>query len=216
MRPLISVIVPVFNGERFIADAIDSIVGQDYAPIEILVIDDGSTDRTADIARANPLVIYHRQERQGPGAARNLGVELARGDLLAFLDADDLWLPGKLSRQHEVLEREKCDAVFTHAVQFRDEENADSAPRVGYLPGTMLIRREAFERIGKFATDRATREAFDWQVRAVNAGLRFEVLPQVFYRRRLHGGNRGMVEPNWASYLQVLKTSIDHRRAQDE
>lgn len=216
MKPLISVIVPVFNGERFIADAINSIVTQDYAPIEIVVIDDGSTDLTSEIAQTNERVIYHRQERQGPGAARNLGVERAHGDLLAFLDADDLWLAGKISRQQEVMERERCDAVFTHAVQFRDKNDADSAPRAGYFPGTMLIRREAFERVGKFATDRATRETFDWQVRAVSAGLRFEILPQVFYRRRLHGENRGIVEPNWDGYLQVLKASIDRRRAQEE
>jgi glycosyltransferase involved in cell wall biosynthesis len=215
----ISVIIPVFNGERHLAEAISSVRAQDRAAEEIIVVDDGSTDRSAEIARSFTGVRYHRQEQRGPGAARNLGVDLATGALLAFLDADDLWLPGKLSRQLATFERDglKLEAVFTHAVQFRDDaEAAESSPLHGYFPGTMLIRREAFLRVGYFATDRAVRETFDWQARAIDAGLRHSMLPDVLYRRRIHGANRGLTEPNLRGYLEVLKTSLDRRRQQTD
>lgn len=209
----ISVIIPVFNGERYLAAAIGSVRAQDYRPKEILLIDDGSTDSTAEVAKSFAEVRYEHQPRNGPGAARNRGVELATGKLLAFLDADDVWLPGKLSRQVAALENE-IEAVFTHAVQFRDGE--ESAPLAGYFPGTMLIRREAFLRVGYFATDRNVRETFDWQARAVEAGLRSVLLPEVFYRRRIHANNRGLTEPNMQGYLDVLKASLDRRRRAEQ
>ena len=205
----ISVIIPVFNGERYLAEAIESVRTQDFSPLEILVIDDASTDRTAEIANGFAEVCYESQPRAGAGAARNRGVDLAQGELLAFLDADDVWLPGKLSRQIAVLE-DTIEAVFTHAVQLRDGQ--ESAPLAGYFAGTMLIRRDAFLRVGYFATDRAVRETFEWQARAIEAGLRSHLLPEVFYRRRIHSENRGRTEPNLRGYLDVLKASIDRRR----
>ncbi|MDQ6622341.1 MAG: glycosyltransferase family 2 protein, partial [Verrucomicrobiota bacterium] len=192
-----------------LAEAIESVRAQDYAPIGILVIDDQSTDRSAEISRSFPDVTLHHQTRAGAGAARNRGVDLARGELLAFLDADDVWLPGKLSAQFAALDDE-TEAVFTQAVQFR--EGQDSPPLAGYFPGTMLIRREAFLRVGLFATDRAVRETFEWQARAVQAGLRSKLLPEVFYRRRIHSENRGLIEPNLRGYLEVLRDSIERRR----
>jgi glycosyltransferase involved in cell wall biosynthesis len=212
---LISVIVPVFNGEAYLADAIRSVHAQGYQPTEILVIDDGSTDRTAEIAASFEDIRYHRQERRGGGAARNRGVDLAQGNFLAFLDADDLWLAGKLSKQMEAFDDE-LEAIFTHAVQFRDDAEQDSPPLAGYFPGTMLIRRAAFLRVGYFATDRAVRETFDWQARAVESGLRHRLLPEVLYRRRIHSSNRGITEPNMQGYLEVLKASLDRRRQTEQ
>ena len=213
MKPLVSVIMPVFNGKTYLAEAIESVLAQAYAPLEILVLDDGSTDRTGEIARSFADVRYHRLPRSGAGAARNAGVGLASGELFAFLDADDLWLPGKLHGQTGALDPE-TEAVFTHAVQFREDE--ESKPLAGYFPGTMLIRRAAFLRVGYFATDRAVRETFEWQTRAIEAGLCHKILPEVFYRRRLHAGNRGRLEPNLHGYLEILKASLDRRRQAEE
>lgn len=213
MKPLISVIVPVFNGESYLGEALASIRAQDHRPLEILVIDDGSTDRTAGIAKGLDDVRYHRQERSGPGAARNRGVDLAKAGLLTFLDADDVWLPGKLSRQIAALEGE-TEAVFTHAIQFRGDEQSEA--RAGYFPGTMLIRRAAFLRVGYFAVDHSVRETFEWHARAIEAGLRYRLLPDVLYRRRIHSTNRGITEPNLRGYLEVLKASLDRRRGQAE
>ncbi|MBI4573499.1 MAG: glycosyltransferase family 2 protein, partial [candidate division NC10 bacterium] len=97
--PLVSVILPVYNGERFLAAAIASILAQDYQPIEVIVVDDGSTDGTAAIARSFQGVRYLYQPNQGPAFARNAGIAVARGAFIAFLDADDLMVPTRLSVQ---------------------------------------------------------------------------------------------------------------------
>ena len=98
--PLISCIVPVYNGERFLSQTLDSVLGQTYRPLEVLLSDDGSTDGTPQIAaRYSKRIRYLTHANTGPGAARNRGLRLARGDFVALLDADDLWHPEKLERQ---------------------------------------------------------------------------------------------------------------------
>ena len=96
---MISCIVPVYNGERYLAETLQSILGQRVGPLEVIVVDDGSTDGTAGVARrfGSAIRVLH-QTNAGPAAARNLGLSEARGDFVAFLDADDLWKPDKLAR----------------------------------------------------------------------------------------------------------------------
>lgn len=89
-KHLVSIIIPVYNGEQFIAEAIECVLAQDYRPIEILAVVDGSTDNTADIARSFRKVQYIYQTNQGNGTAKNVGINAARGETLAFLDVDDL------------------------------------------------------------------------------------------------------------------------------
>src|SRR6202044_3645761 len=98
---LISVIVPVYNRERYLGAALDSIFAQDYRPVEIVVVDDGSTDGSASIAQSYPNVRYIYQHNQGPVVARNNGLANCTGDLISFLDADDHWPPNKLRMQGE-------------------------------------------------------------------------------------------------------------------
>ncbi len=99
--PLVSVVVPTHNYAPYLTEAIESVLSQDYSRLEIIVIDDGSTDDTPAIVESlrEPRVVYSYQESRGPGSARNRGTEMARGELIAFLDADDAWLPGKISAQ---------------------------------------------------------------------------------------------------------------------
>src|SRR5919205_4589183 len=98
--PPIIVIIPVYNGESYVAEAIESILDQTYRPAEVIVVDDGSTDNTAEVVkRFGDVVQYHHQPNRGAGAARNRGVELSHGEFLAFLDADDLWHKDKLAHQ---------------------------------------------------------------------------------------------------------------------
>src|SRR5688572_13312922 len=98
--PLISCVVPVFNGERYLSETLESIFAQSYRPLEVIVADDGSTDRTPDtVAGYGDRIRYLKQENAGASAARNLGLEAARGEFIAFLDADDLWHAEKLQRQ---------------------------------------------------------------------------------------------------------------------
>src|SRR5690242_14976762 len=105
-QPSVSVIIPTYNRARFVGEAVASALAQTLPPLEVIVVDDGSTDDTADVvARLNdPRVVYLRQENAGPATARNTGVEAARGDLIALLDSDDRWLPRKLELQVPLFE----------------------------------------------------------------------------------------------------------------
>lgn len=195
-----TVIIPVHNGERYLAAAIRSVLAQTHPPAEILVVDDGSTDASASIARAfDPPVRVLTQANLGPAAARNLGVAHATGDLLAFLDADDLWLPDKLARQIQVLQDEPaCEAVLGGMENFVSPELAETdrqamAPSAdtsgAHHVGTLLIRRAAFQRIGAFDERWRHGEFIAWWGRAGQAGLTHVVLPELVLRRRLHMDN---------------------------
>jgi glycosyltransferase involved in cell wall biosynthesis len=214
-RPLVSVISPVFNGEAFIAEAIASVVAQDYRPLEIIVVDDGSTDRTREIVRGIPEVTLIECPHRGAGSARNAGVRAAKGELLAFIDADDLWTPNKLTTQIEAVSADSnLEAVFSHVTEFRGEDIANqSEPMAAPMLGTMLIKRASFERIGWFADEPTAVEGVDWYLRASEQSLRSRVLPDVLYRRRIHSANRSIVNRDPSAYLRAIKSSLDRRRA---
>jgi GT2 family glycosyltransferase len=213
-RPLVSVVIPVFNGEAFIAAAVESVLAQDYRPLEVIVADDGSTDRTREIVATFPLVSLLALEHRSAGAARNAGVRAAKGQVIAFLDADDLWLPEKISRQMEALIADPAlEAVFAHLQEFREEgAEAKDRSRPGLTPATMLIRRAAFTRIGWFSEEESALEGVDWQLRASEESLRTLMLPDVLYRRRIHGKNRSIVDRDLNGYIRALKASLDRRR----
>lgn len=210
--PLVSVIIPVRNGVRYLAEAVESVRAQDYRPLEILVVDDASADGTGHLARHWADVRYLAQSTHlGAGAARNLGVARSSGLLLAFLDADDVWVRGKLLLQSAVL---ACDpsleAVFGHVVPFWEDGEGQAMP--GPVPGTMLIRRDTFDRVGGFDEDPVSKETVDWYLRAVDGGVSMRMLPEVVYRRRIHGDNRGIRDRDMGGYLTALKASLDRRR----
>ncbi len=216
----VSVIVPVHNGEAFLADALASLRDQAVPPAEIIVVDDASTDRSATIALATPGVTCHRQARQlGQAAARNVGVERATMPLLAFLDADDIWAPDKLVRQAEALARDPgLDAVFGQAIEFLSPNPGEDPvplgpPIPGHLPGAMLIRRAAFLRVGPYASSWRVGEVIDWYARAEDCGIRMMTLPDVVLKRRIHADNLGRrVSRPSADYLRVLRAVIERRR----
>jgi glycosyltransferase involved in cell wall biosynthesis len=211
----VSVVIPVRNGERYLREAIASVLQQTPAPLEVLVVDDGSTDGTAGVARSfAPPVRCISQQALGVGAALNRGVEEARGDRLAFLDADDLWSHDKLRVQTALLQaRPELDLVFGHLANFAGSAAAEP-PMPGYSKGTMLIRRGAFERVGTFG-DWRLGEFVDWYARAVDAGLRSLMLPDVLLLRRVHDDNTGVRRRDERrEYARVLKSVLDRRRAE--
>jgi glycosyltransferase involved in cell wall biosynthesis len=220
-QSLVSVVVPVFNGERFLSDAIGSILAQAHRPLQVLVVDDGSTDGTADLARAfGPPVEYSSQANGGAAAARNTGVRRAAGRWLAFLDADDLWTPDKLQRQLAALAADpRLDFVLDHA---REEPMSGGAVGVeqglavpGYLPGALLVARETFLRVGLFDAGLRVAEFIDWHARATELGLRSAMLPEVLLIRRLHDDNLGIRERHRrADYARAVKAALDRRRRQ--
>ena len=223
-RPLISVMIGMYNAEPYIAEAIQSVLDQTYAPLELIVVDDGSTDASAEVVRSfGDAVRYERQERGGNGAARNRAVELAEGEYFAFLDADDRFLPEKLELQMNVLADDpSVDVVFGHVREFISPElAAEAAERLRrpatdapwMAPNLMLIKRASFERVGPFSTELRVGVTVDWYARALEAGLEMRVVPEVVLERRLHADNNGLREQDARSqYLHVLKASLDRRR----
>lgn len=157
--PLISVILPVYNGEKYLGEAIDSVFSQDYPRVELVVVDDGSTDRSWEIIQSYPGIKAVRKENGGVASARNLGVGLATGSFCAFLDQDDYWAPSKLSIQMASLSQEPTwGFVVCYCQQFIDENNPPSVPILPeifkphktYLPSSWLMRKEVLEEAGGF------------------------------------------------------------------
>jgi len=221
----VSVIIPVRNGAPYIASAIESVLGQTEPPAELLVVDDGSRDGTAGIVSqfSGRGVRLIQQPPEGAAAARNRGVNLARHEILAFLDADDLWTSTKLEQQSAELRSDTAlDMVFGYvrnfvsldiprAMRARVRCPEESVP--GRHVATMLIRRESFERVGLFETGWAIGEFLAWYARAQLLELREKMLPTVLLERRLHSANQGILKRSeHGDYVRVLKKVLDRRR----
>lgn len=218
MTPVVSAILAVRNGGPYLRRALESAVSQTRPPDEVVVVDDGSDDGSDEIARGFDGVTCLRIDRAGQAVALNLGVSTSRGTHLAFLDADDEWAVQKLELQLACFEADgTLDAVFGHAEQI--VETGDGTCRslgqaVAHLPGAMLISRAALLRAGPFAAELRLGMVVEWYARARDAGLRELVLPDVVYRRRIHGGNMGIVHAaDRAEYAAMLKGVLDRRRA---
>jgi glycosyltransferase involved in cell wall biosynthesis len=218
-------VIPAFDAERYLGDAIESVLRQTRPRVELIVVEDGSTDRTPEIARSfGDDVRCVRQPHSGIGAALNRGIAMAHGALLAFLDADDLWTENKLALQLEAFEREpQLDMVFGYVRQFHSPElTAELRSRIELrddpIPaisrGAMLIRRDAFMRVGPFATGWTLGDFMEWYARALDASLTGSVLPEVVLYRRLHMANTSTRDRAARSdYVRILKTVLDRRRA---
>jgi glycosyltransferase involved in cell wall biosynthesis len=221
----ISVVIPAFNSERYVAEAIESVLSQTHPADEIIVVDDGSTDATPAVLREfGSRITVLRQVQSGPATALNAGIARCTGDLLAFQDADDLWVPNKLKLQHSLLSAEpEIEAVFGAARQFispdlNDREVSTAAPekeQAGIHKGAMLIRRSAFDRIGPFDVTLQVVEFGEWYARAIALGLRTFSLSELLVRRRLHASNLGRLrrDEQRSEQLLALKRSLDLRRA---
>jgi glycosyltransferase involved in cell wall biosynthesis len=217
----VSALICVRDGEAYLAEAIESIFGQTVPPSEVIVVEDSSTDRSADVARSYaPDVRLVQPEPRGLGGARNAAVEASSGELLAFLDSDDLWEPQKLELQVAAFEREpELDFVFTYAREFasaRDAERFEVRPEPvpGGLASSLCARREAIERAGGFADHTRLADVLTWLARARELGMRERTLPEVLVRRRIHENNLTRRFRNeLGDYARVLKESLDRRRA---
>ena len=222
--PMVSVIVPVYNGERFLKEALESCLTQEYEPFEVIVLDDGSTDNTANIAKIVADVKYIYQERRGAVAARNAGIATARGHLITFLDADDLWPANRLSLQagfHEA-NPEVGYSVGKHRAflepgvkrPFWLRKKFLSNDEVGYFNGTLMVRKEVFDTVGCFDSRYRGAEGGEWFVRAMEAGVRKSVLPHILLYRRIHGENLSHDDSKSlnSNILRILRVSLDRRR----
>jgi len=201
--PRVSVIIPVFNGGKFIGQAIDSVLKQTFRDLEIVVVDDGSTDETPSVvAQFSDRILYLRQENQGVSVARNTGIEAARGDYLAFLDADDVWLPHKLQRQVECLNKQSnvsavgCGHyvadrelnVLEEKIPLHSQSPLDDLllfrSNHGLCSSTLLVKKNVIYRVGNFDPSLST--SADWDL-AIRIAHRYEVAfvaeALVYYRQ---------------------------------
>ena len=211
----VSVVIPVRNGEQFLTEAIESVLGQSRPPLEVIVVDDGSSDSTSEVAQAfGSSVRYVPQPPLGVAAALNCGVDLVRGQLLAFLDADDVWRDDKLELQLAAFrDHPEIDAVFGHLANV-GESGEIRETFAGWSRGTMLIRMAAFDRVGPFKQWRLG-EFIEWYARAVDLGLALLMLPEVVLMRRVHDTNVGVQRRDERSeYARVLKAVLDRRRTE--
>jgi glycosyltransferase involved in cell wall biosynthesis len=222
-RPLVSAIIPVFNGERHVADALRSVFAQDYRPIEVIVVDDGSTDDSAALLQTFPDIHYIHQPNAGVAAARNTALQRARGEFIAFLDQDDQWTPNKLTRQvswlmdHPELgfvvakEQILLDGVDARPPWLRD--NALDEDLAVYLPGVLVARRSAFDAVGAFDPSFINGSDTDWIYRAKDKRIRYEVIPETLLIRRVHAKNAShALQVNRREIFRALHTSIRRQR----
>lgn len=226
MHKVVSVILPVYNGEKYLAEALESVFSQDYPYLEVIVVDDGSTDRTWEVMqRFAGKIKTVRQQNRGLGASRNAAIQICQGEYFAFLDHDDYWEKTKISKQMQILlaEKEKDPLLFTHVKQFfcptltKEEKSKiwfDETEQPGYFAGTLLVSRKRFQEIGCFLEEKVLGEFVDWYLRALEKKIPVQVFPETMLYRRVHQQNMGRQKEqyNRTDYLKILKASLARRR----
>jgi glycosyltransferase involved in cell wall biosynthesis len=212
-----SVVIPAFNAERTLAAAIESVLGQTVPPAAVILIDDGSCDRTTEIAQAYaPQVTVIRQVNSGPGAATTRGFRAVTTPILACNDADDIWLVDKAARQLERLQFTDVDAVFGRVRLFRhDKDQRAKGPiRDNWGRTTLMIRRAAALRIGPIIDPpHYCGDMIDWIARARELNLRLELMPEVLALRRITPGSLSYARSvRGEGYLHVVKAALERKK----
>jgi glycosyltransferase involved in cell wall biosynthesis len=226
-RPLVSVIIPVYNGEAFLAEAVESIQRQDYHPLEIIIVDDGSTDGTATVAsRFKEHVRYIYQSNSWPAAARNRGLRMANGEVIGFLDADDLWTEKKLELQlGRMAKDQSVDIIIGLQLFVKVDGVVDGKhtfeklldPLVNLNLGSALFRRAVFDRVGFFDETLYYCDDWDWFMRARELGVPMVIHQDVTLVQRRHESNMTNNTVLGNRYMmQMLKKSLDRRRRKDD
>ncbi len=222
-NPLVSVIIIVKNGERFIASAIDSVLMQNYRPLEIIVVDGHSTDKTPEIARSYPDVRFIQQQKTGVSDAYNLGIDCARGTLVAFLSHDDFWTLEKLTLQVDsLIENPEVPYTIAKFIYFLEPDCMCPAgfrkellkgDHVGRIMETLVARKSVFEKVGKFDTGLNTAEDVDWYSRASDQQIPMVIILKVLLHKRIHGTNISLnVDANNQNLLKALRQSVRRKK----
>lgn len=218
--PVVSVIVPVLNGARFLGECIASLLAQDWPALDIVVVDDGSTDDSAAIAEGVPGVRVLRRAHEGLGATRNAGIDAAAGDLVGFCDSDDLWKPNKASVQVAYLEAHpevdlalcrmetRCEAgIEPPAWMHRDQVYGDLD---GVSATSALFRPTVFDAV-RYRTDMSNGTDYNLLVRARAAGFVSVVIDEVLLVRRIHDDN--MTRRLGPARAEMFETVREHLRS---
>ena len=227
--PVVSVVIPLHDGERFLAAAIESALAQEGAELDVIVVDDGSRDSGPEIARSYAGVKVLSQPQRGVAAARNRAVRAARGEFIGFLDQDDEWVEGRVQRQvaylRDHLEAEVVLGHTTHVIEPGTNVPPWCIPKLpgsdehfpACMLGPILARREAFERVGLFDESYLVGSDSDWLLRVRDTGGEMHVVEDVVLRYRLHGENASYDLPVMkAEGMRVLRESIRRKKAARE
>jgi glycosyltransferase involved in cell wall biosynthesis len=225
----ISVVIPAYNAAAYLMEAVKSVCAQTVPPRRVIIVDDGSTDATAEVAcglqraKLGPDIVVLQQPNGGPAAALNRGLALVEDGLIAFQAADDIWVPEKTRWQLQALAA-GADIAFGHAQNFISPELDPAAKAALHCPpdpmpsevcSVMLTRVATFRAVGLFDESNRFGESIEWLSRARDRGLKAEIVPQVVAWRRLHGKNLSLTRAaNNQEYLRLLKSVLDRRRAE--
>jgi glycosyltransferase involved in cell wall biosynthesis len=218
--PRVSIIAASYNGERFLRESLESAFAQDFHSYEVVVVDDGSEDRTGEIAQSFP-VRYVRQANEGLPSARNAGLAIARGELVAFLDDDDVLPPTKLSTQVRYLDGHPETGCVLGRVEWLLEEGVEPPqmardPIFGDPGGiqlvTAMIRRSVLDELGGFDPTYRYAEDRDLFIRMRERGVQIAVLEDVVLHKRLHGSNMTMNAPTTHPMLRSLREKLERER----
>lgn len=220
---LVSVIIPVKNGERYLGTAIESVKKQTYTNYELIIVDDQSTDQSASIAKSYPNIKYILGIGKGSAAAYNTGIDAAKGELITFLDYDDFWTENKLMIQVNYL-NEYPEVQYVIAKMKSFLEPGCSIPlgfrqelldqdAIAPIPGTLVARKTLFDTIGKFNPNLNTAEDVDWFARCQDAKIKMSIINEVLLYKRVHGSNLSLnTTNNNQNLLKVLRSSIQRKR----
>jgi glycosyltransferase involved in cell wall biosynthesis len=223
--PLVSVIVPVWNGARFLREAFESIAAQTYANVEIVVVDDASSDDSSRIAAAFATTLIRHETQLGVAAARNTAVRAASGEILTFLDQDDVWMAPDIS-VHVVALTGNPGVISIVTEELFLAEGAEkpawlrpellAAPHPAFVPSGMAFTRSTFERVGEFDTRLVHGSDTEWFARARSAAIPFNVSPQLTLRRRVHESNASRDSLISVELGQTLHALIGRKRRQGD
>jgi glycosyltransferase involved in cell wall biosynthesis len=229
MNPLVSIVIPSYNYGQFVSEAVESVLAQTYSPIEVIVVDDGSTDNTREvlIERFGDRIRYIYQENKGLPGARNTGIRNATGSFLAFLDADDLWLPTKLEKQMAVMsEKPEVGLVYCSSLRVNTQTGASYTEHcrpdvrgdvrrkvlhrncIAGSASAALIRRECFDTVGLF--DETLRSAEDWDMWIrLSRHYQFDFVPEALIQYRMHGSQMSSKLATMSRYqLEVMERAF--------
>lgn len=222
----LSIIIPAYNAGRTLNETLESVFSQTAPGVEVIVVDDGSPDDTAKVAKSFPGVRLLKQENTGPGGAVNHGVAKARGEFLIFLDADDLLAAGAVSSHLAHLSRHwDGDGFVGYMEEFIcPSESAETARRLQprqlqpcWLAGGVMLRSQSFRKVGTFDARLRVGHWVDWMHRAKLVGLAFHVHQAIVLRRRLHSGSLSMRHDvsNGKGLITAARNALLRRRQAD-
>ena len=218
----ISVVVPCYNGEKYVAEAIESVLRQTYPVHEIIAVNDGSTDSSRIILEGFPEICVINQENKGISAALNVGIKKACGHFIAFNDSDDIWNTEKIALQIAAMEKNlELEAVFGMVENYVSPELSESEkatilcpsnPLKGFLKGCMLAKREVFQTYGYFDESLRTGDFIEWFSRAKDSGINFGFVEETVLKRRLHTTNLTSSPNLGKDFASILRKRLELQR----